>query len=508
MPKKILQPKEPEILCRTSSFSHRTAVREGERSLSYRELLEAASAMAAKLLQGRRHLKGTRVGALVAPGLEYVVTQWATWMAGGLAVPLAVSHPVPELRYVLEDAGVRILVVDHGHWSIGCKASQGLDIRLLSADSPPDAASTLAPVQSSEALILYTSGTTGSPKGVLLTHANLQAQIKSLVQAWSWSGEDRILNVLPLHHTHGIVNVSMCALWSGACCEILAPFDAGRVWQRLASGDLTLFMAVPTIYSRLVRYWEEQDGTLQASLSAGVSRLRLMVSGSAALPVPLLEEWHRISGHILLERYGMTEIGMALSNPLHGERRPGTVGLPLPGIEVRLVNQQGSKLAQRTMGEIEVRGPAVFGSYWGRTLETEAAFRSGGWFRTGDVAERDDTGYYRILGRNSVDIIKSGGYKVSALEIEGVLLAHPQILECAVVGVADQEWGERVCVVVVCRPGGTLHLANLRRWAKRRMAAYKVPSRLRLCSELPRNAMGKVTKPQVREEFLRESKES
>ena len=138
-------------------------------------------------------------------------------------------------------------VVDHGHWSIGCKASQGLDIRLLSADSPPDAASTLAPVQSSEALILYTSGTTGSPKGVLLTHANLQAQIKSLVQAWSWSGEDRILNVLPLHHTHGIVNVSMCALWSGACCEILAPFDAGRVWQRLASGDLTLFMAVPTI---------------------------------------------------------------------------------------------------------------------------------------------------------------------------------------------------------------------------------------------------------------------
>ena len=502
------QPKGPEILRWAESFARRTALREGARSLTYRDLLAASSAMAARLLQERRHLEGQRVGVLVASGLDYVVTQWATWMAGGVAVPLAVSHPVPEIRYVLEDAGVKTLVIDQGLWSKGCEAARDLEVRILSAESTQEVDVILEPVESSDALILYTSGTTGRPKGVVLSHSNLQAQVTSLIEAWDWRPEDRILNVLPLHHVHGIVNVTMCALWSGACCEMLAPFDAGSVWQRLSSGDLTLFMAVPTIYSRLVRYWEDQDASLQRRLSEGASRLRLMVSGSAALPVPVLEEWQRISGHTLLERYGMTEIGMALSNPLQGERRPGMVGLPLPGVEVRLVSEEGQEIEETgTSGEIEVRGPSVFRAYWRRVDETQAAFR-GDWFRTGDVAEQDDNGSYRILGRNSVDIIKTGGYKVSALEIEGVLLSHSNILECAVVGVEDQDWGECVCAAVVCSPGETLQLADLRQWAKRRLAVYKVPSRLKLCSELPRNAMGKVTKPQVRDEFSRKNKDS
>jgi malonyl-CoA/methylmalonyl-CoA synthetase len=235
-------------------------------------------------------------------------------------------------------------------------------------------------------------------------------------------------------------------------------------------------------------------------MSAACRRLRLMVSGSAALPVSTLERWRGISGHTLLERYGMTEIGMALSNPLAGERRPGSVGLPLPGVQVRLVDEDGSEVEPGTPGEIEVRGPGVFLEYWRRPEATAEAFRDGRWFRTGDVAVVED-GYYRILGRRSVDIIKTGGFKVSALEIEEVLRTHPAVAECAVVGVADAEWGERVCAAVELREGTTLTLDELQPWARVRLAPYKLPRALRAVDALPRNAMGKVTKPEVAKLF-------
>jgi len=218
--------------------------------------------------------------------------------------------------------------------------------------------------------------------------------------------------------------------------------------------------------------------------------MRLMVSGSAALPVQRLERWREISGHVLLERYGMTEIGMALSNPLVGERRPGFVGTPLPGVDVRLVDGTG---------EIEVRGATVFLEYWRRPDATAAAFRDG-WFRTGDIA-RVEHGAYRILGRSSVDIIKTGGFKVSALEVEEVLRTHPAIAECAVVGVEDPEWGERICVAVERRGEADLTLAALQAWSKERLAPYKIPRALRSVPALPRNAMGKVTKAEVAKLF-------
>lgn len=227
--------------------------------------------------------------------------------------------------------------------------------------------------------------------------------------------------------------------------------------------------------------------------------MRLMVSGSAALPVNVLERWKDITGHVLLERYGMTEIGMALSNPLRGERVPGHVGTPLPGVEVRLVDEAGNPVPPGTPGEIQVRGPTVFREYWGRPEATKKAFING-WFRTGDVAVVEN-GVYRILGRDSVDIIKTGGYKVSAIEIEEVLREHPDIAECAVVGVPDPEWGERVCAAIVVKEGRNLTLESLRTWAKERLAVYKVPTRIRLVSELPRNAVGKVLKPEVRKLF-------
>jgi len=226
-----------------------------------------------------------------------------------------------------------------------------------------------------------------------------------------------------------------------------------------------------------------------------VRGLRLMMSGSAALPVKTLERWREISGHTLLERYGMTEIGMALANPLNGERRPGCVGTPLPGVEVRLVDESGTEVESGTPGELEVRGASVFLEYWKRPDETTAAFRDG-WFRTGDVAVVED-GSYRLLGRTSVDIIKTGGFKVSALEIEEVLRTHPAIAECAVVGVSDEAWGESVSAAVELRQGETLSLDDLQHWARQQLAPYKIPRALRQVSALPRNAMGKVVKPEV-----------
>jgi malonyl-CoA/methylmalonyl-CoA synthetase len=220
-----------------------------------------------------------------------------------------------------------------------------------------------------------------------------------------------------------------------------------------------------------------------------------MVSGSAALPVQTLERWREISGHTLLERYGMTEIGMALSNPLHGERRPGSVGSPLPGVEVRLVDEAGTPVGPDTPGEIEVRGPGVFLEYWRRPDPTRDAFREG-WFGTGDTAVVEQ-GRYRILGRSSVDILKTGGFKVSALEIEEELRTHPAIAECAVVGIPDVEWGDKVSAAIELRPGTALSLEELQRWARERLAPYKVPRLLCTVSALPRNAMGKVMKPEV-----------
>jgi len=349
------------------------------------------------------------------------------------------------------------------------------------------------------AMMLYTSGTTGKPKGVVTTHAQIQAQITSLVEAWGWVDDDRILLVLPLHHVHGIVNVLSCALWSGACCEMLQGFDAAETWNHLENRPLTLFMAVPTIYRRLIAAWEAASASEQEKMSAACGNLRLMVSGSAALPVSVLERWKEMTGHVLLERYGMTEIGMGLSNSLRGQRFPGSVGLPLPGVRARVVDDELIDVSPGSPGELLMEGPNVFSEYWRKPEETAASFLDG-WFRTGDVVVLEE-GRYRIMGRRSVDIIKTGGYKVSALEIEEVLRSHPAIQECAVVGASDLDWGEKVCVAVELSDTYALEIGELRAWARDLLAPYKIPKELEVVDSLPRNAMGKVTKPAVAEYF-------
>ena len=487
---------ELPLVSRARTHADRLALVDAAGEHAYAELLDASARVAAALLDGRGDLEEARVCFLVPPSFEYVAAQWGVWRAGGIAVPLAVSHPPAELEYAIGDADAAI-VIAHPHFADVLRPlAEARGARFLTADEALAAETAALPSvgEGRRAMMLYTSGTTGRPKGVVWTHANLRAQLETLTEAWGWRADDRTLLVLPLHHVHGIVNILSCALWNGAVCEVHAKFDAEAVWTRIESGELTVFMAVPTVYNRLAAAWEAAPPERRERMSAGCRAMRLMVSGSAALPVGTLERWRQISGHTLLERYGMTEIGMALGNPLHGERRPGFVGVPLPGVEARLVEEDGSPAAPGAPGEIEVRGPGVFLEYWRRPEATAEALREGRWFRTGDVAVVED-GYYRILGRRSVDIIKTGGFKVSALEIEEVLRTHPAVAECAVVGVEDPEWGERVCAAVELR--GALTLEALQPWARERLAPYKLPRALLAVDALPRNAMGKVVKPEV-----------
>jgi malonyl-CoA/methylmalonyl-CoA synthetase len=449
------------------------------------------------LLAGRADLLGERVAFLLPPGIPWIATLWGIWRAGGIAVPLALSSARPELEYYLSDAGVSTFVFDAATRAMAEPIASVQNIAALAYEEVQSGAEMQLPDVAIDrpAMIVYTSGTTNRPKGVVSTHANITSQISTLVEAWEWEAGDRTLLCLPLHHVHGIINVLSCALWSGAACELLTRFDANLVWERIADGALTVFMAVPTIYLRLISAWETASTERQVELSRAAAKLRLMVSGSAALPVSTLERWQKIAGHTLLERYGMTEIGMALSNPYRGERVPGSVGIPLPGVQVRLCGQNGELVPEGVPGEIEVRGPSVFSEYWNKPDATREAFRDG-WFRTGDTAVLEN-GVYRILGRTSIDILKTGGHKVSALEIEEVLLQHPAIAECAVVGVPDEEWGQRVAAAVVLRAGAALSLDELRTSARELLAAHKLPSRLLVLDALPRNAMGKVMKPAV-----------
>lgn len=478
------------------------AILDAEDSYTYGQLWESSSQIALHLLSGNTDLNQARVAFMISPGFHYVATQWGIWKAGGIAVPLCLSYPLPSLRYVIEDTQAALLVADAPHAGILEEYTKDNSIPLLltSETTLREIPSAPLPVIDSTrgALILYTSGTTSQPKGVLSTHANLASQISTLVEAWQWSSADHTLCILPLHHVHGIVNVVSSALWAGATLQFLHPFDAKQVLNLFLEGRINVFMAVPTIYFKLLAEIDSYSETKKKQLFDCMSAFRLMVSGSAALPASVMERWQEVSGHRLLERYGMTEIGMAISNPYRGERKTGYIGSPLPGVIIRLVDEAYEEVAIGTPGEIQVKGPGVFASYWGKAEATQKAFTEDGWFKTGDIAvvEQD---YYRILGRDSIDIIKSGGYKISALEIEEVLRSHALIKDCAVVGIPNEEWGELVAAVLVIEIN--LELAELKDWLKERLPSYKSPKVYQILADLPRNAMGKVVKNELKPLF-------
>jgi malonyl-CoA/methylmalonyl-CoA synthetase len=489
------------FLTRALSHGCRPAFRTADGSHTYQQLLDRSAVTATELLAGADDLREARVALLVTPGFEYTSSQWAIWRAGGVKLPICLSATESEWEYALTDSRVAVVVTDSANAEKIAPLCERLGLRLLNVNRISGNTVKALPevAVNRRAMILYTSGTTSKPKGVVTTHANIQAQIESLIQAWEWSGEDRIPLFLPLHHIHGIINVLGCALWSGAVVEPFPRFDLNAIFDRVRENAYTLFMAVPTIYVKLIQALEAASEADRAAIVAGFKNMRLMVSGSAALPASVHLQWTALTGQALLERYGMTEIGMAISNLYRGERRPGSVGAPLPGVEVRLKAETGTIITgEDEPGEIQVRGPGVFHEYWNRP-EAAAENFDAGWFRTGDMAVLE-RGYYRIMGRLSVDIIKSGGYKLSALEIEAVLLEHPLVAECAVIGMPDDTWGEAVAAVVVLNDG-TLELAALREWCKGRLSVYKIPQRLKVVGELPRNAMGKVTKPALRTLF-------
>ncbi|MGH7786330.1 MAG: AMP-binding protein, partial [Candidatus Binatia bacterium] len=370
------------LVARAAAHAERRAIIAPDATWTYAELLERSARVAAGLLDGAADLAEARVAFLVEPSAAHAAAQWGIWRAGGVAVPLCVSHPAPELAYAIDDAQASIVVADTAMAPrVAPLATQrGLRFVTIAPLLSGGGRGALPVVDPSRrAMLVYTSGTTSKPKGVVFSHAMLAAQIASVVEAWDWTADDRVLHVLPLHHLHGILNLLCCPLWTGATCEIQNGFDSAAVWDRLAGRDLTLFMAVPTIYTRLLATWEAAEPDRRRAFSDGCRRLRLMVSGSAALSVSLLEAWRRLSGHTLLERYGMTEIGMALGNPLRGERRAGHVGVPFPGIEVRLVDESGAAVGDDVAGQIEVRGATVFREYWRQPQATRAMFTPDGW---------------------------------------------------------------------------------------------------------------------------------
>lgn len=479
----------------------KTAIIDSYGTYSYQDLSFKSDQVAFHLLSGKTDLLQTRVAFMVSPGIDYAAIQWGIWKVGGIAVPLCITYPLPSLSYVIEDTQAEFVIAGPEYEAILRDYAIGKNLRWLTlAELKQPISEKLLPDFSTDrgAMILYTSGTTSLPKGVLTTHANIESQVSTLIDAWEWSAEDYTLCLLPLHHVHGIINVLSCALWAGATVHFLHPFDARQVFEIFLQGKVNVFMAVPTIYFKLISEFESRSELEKVQLHESMKRFRLMVSGSAALPVSVMESWQKISGHYLLERYGMTEIGMAISNPYDGQRRAGYIGKPLPGVSARLVDEQNQEVAAGQPGEIQIKGASVFKEYWGKPEATAKTFTEDGWFKTGDIAVIEDS-YFRILGRDSVDIIKSGGYKISALEIEEILRKHPLIKDCAVVGMPEEEWGELVVAGII--PFGEIDTKALNHWMREQMPAYKTPRKYLILEELPRNDMGKVVKNDLKKLF-------
>ncbi|PGH31989.1 hypothetical protein GX50_05254 [[Emmonsia] crescens] len=541
------------------SFTYGSLI--GDVLRSQKGLLQCAAASPKNIA-----LRGAPVAFLVENSYDYVVTLLSILACDGIALPLSPSFPTGELRYILDNSQTGLLLATEKYSN---KAQELVQVDLENIpvlrilDKIETGADPAAQLHFQDAadlrggMMLYTSGTTNRPKGVLLPQSALSAQTQSLVEAWSYSPDDRLLHVLPLHHIHGTVNAILAPLLAGSSIEFMFPFNPTAVWNRLAAPFLppnrassastkpqkekiTYLTAVPTIYNRLLSTHKTLPPETQQAAQTAISpaNLRLNISGSAALPTPTKAAWTDLShGNVLLERYGMTEVGMALSCGLDfTDRVDGSVGWPLPSVECRLFDTDTNEVirpgeeidgnGRERVGEIQLRGPTVFKEYWRNEKATREEFTEdedgkGRWFKTGDVAVRRHVPgagagvgqrrgqewcrgpLYFIQGRRSVDIIKTGGEKVSALEVERELLSLPQITEAAVLALPSRQWGQKVGAVLVLDPdfantgrgGKPWGIMDMRRALKGKLAAYKIPSEMRVLKDgLPRNAMGKVNK--------------
>lgn len=460
------------------------ALRFGDRSLTYAELAAATGALAARLTPGGR------VAIWATPALETAVAVVAALRAGAAAVPLNPKSGEKELGHILSDSAPSVVLAAPGDEL----PAPVRDLERIDVDVTGPAGTALALLIDDEApaLIVYTSGTTGPPKGAVLPRRAIATTLDALADAWQWTGDDVLVHGLPLFHVHGLVLGILGPLRRGGSVRHLGRFSTEGVARELNEGATMLF-GVPTMYHRIAEALSEEP-----ELAKALGRARLLVSGSAALPVHDHERIAAATGRRVVERYGMTETLMNTSVRADGEPRAGTVGVPLPGVELRLVEEDGTEITSydgETVGEIQVRGPNLFTEYLNRPDATAAALTADGFFRTGDMAVREPDGYVRIVGRKATDLIKSGGYKIGAGEIENALLEHAGVREAAVTGEPDADLGERIVAWVVPvdpqSPPGAEELAD---HVAGRLAPHKRPRVVHYLESLPRNDMGKIMK--------------
>jgi malonyl-CoA/methylmalonyl-CoA synthetase len=465
--------------------------------------LERATARLANLLASRELPAGSRIAVQVDKSVEALCLYLATLRAGHVFLPLNPAYQHAEIDGFVDDAEPAVIVCkpDHLGWVAPIATARGVTCVYTLADDGrgtlfeaaarlPDTFRTVSRLASDLAAILYTSGTTGRSKGAMLSHGNLSSNALVLHTAWRWRRGDVLLHALPIFHVHGLFVASHGALMSGNTMIWLPRFDPEEVVRHLARA--TVFMGVPTMYVRLL---DEPSFTAQAA-----SSMRLFVSGSAPLLADTFRQFEARTGQRILERYGMSETIMLTSNPYDGNRVAGTVGLPLPGVSVRVVDDAGRALVAPEIGAIEVKGPNVFSGYWRMPHKTREEFTADGWFRTGDLGRWDANGYLSIVGR-SKDLIITGGYNVYPKEIESYLDDIEGVVESAVFGVPHRDFGEAVTAVVVAAPGAALDEAMIIAAMKSRIAGFKVPKRVHVVDALPRNAMGKVQKNALRERY-------
>ena len=461
--------------------------------------LDAMSARIAHALAAAGAKRGDRVAVQVDKCWEALALYLACLRAGFVYLPLNTGYQSGELSYLFGDAEPAVIVCrPESAARIGPLRPEAVVLTLASGEGTLLGAAsaehanfdTIVSQPDDLAAILYTSGTTGRPKGAMLTHRNLGSNASTLVAYWGFTRGDVLLHALPIYHVHGLFVACHCALLAGARMLWLAKFDAGEVRTLLPRA--TAMMGVPTFYTRLL--------ALDAFGASDCGSIRVFISGSAPLLPETFDEFRRRTGHTILERYGMTETGMNTSNPLDGERLAGTVGPALPGISVRVVDAEGNTAGAGVVGNVQVKGPNVFAGYWRMPEKTREEFTADGYFRTGDVGELLDNDYLRIVGR-AKDLIITGGLNVYPKEIEERIDAMQGVVESAVIGVPDADFGEAVAAVVVAQPGHALTESAVIAALKSEIAGFKVPKRVHFVAELPRNAMGKVQKNVLRERF-------
>ncbi|XP_038218515.1 malonate--CoA ligase ACSF3, mitochondrial [Zerene cesonia] len=557
------------VFRRALLFPSRVAVQDEQGSYTYAGLYQAANELSQDIAAQLLGEKERTISYMCGNNASHIIVQWAIWMTGNIAVPLTPIHPPDMLKYFISDSDSSLIICTQEHEDLLRPIVQEFSKPLLVSnrvkndkEDIPDSWKPEAGLSEAgpnnrwyggkDAMLIYTSGTTSKPKGVVWTHSMLSTQIAALHTAWQYSAHDVVLHTLPLHHIHGQLNSLNASLAAGAKVRMLASFASHAVWAQLvgaAEARVSVFHGVPAMYARLAADHANMftDDKTKEYVRSTLSKMRLMCAGSAPLPETLFNKWEEISGIRLLERYGMSEVGMALSNPYRpaGARAVGRVGAPLPGVAARIALAAGARLeplltvdcdvpdtqinldrlgftkntpeennwkpAKVTVhkesengvyeGELLLKGPNVFTRYWNRAPSlTSSDFTEDGWFRTGDIASYSE-GSFRIMGRSSVDIIKTSGYKVSALQVESAILEHPNIADAAVLGIEDENYGEIIASVVVTKDKKEITLKELREVAGKKLAPYQLPRTLLVVETMPRNVMGKLDKKEIKRLF-------